>query len=269
MQRIGISVCYIALVHTIVFSQPSRADELPDKFAFKLGSYIANSIDTDISVNPQGGLLGTNIKYSKDLGGEDKRTVPWFTGYYRFNDAHRIDFGYYKVDRSGQRTLTADLQIGDETYSATETLVSELNLAVAKAAYTYSFYHNEKVELGVSAGLHVMNYEYKVRSVNTAERTDDSFTAPLPVFGFRMNYNISPAWSSYVRSEIFYIEIDDTYKGSLVDLSFGTEYRLFENVALGIAANRMSIDAEVTEDNFRGNVIDVYKGLTIYAGLYF
>ncbi len=269
MCKFALALKYLILVYAILLTQSVMANEIPDKVSIKIGSYIANSIDTDISVNPAGGPLGSNIKYSKDLGGDDSRTVPRIMGYYRFNDNHRIDFGYYKVDRSGQRVLDAELVIGGETFPVNAGVVSELNVGVFKTTYTYSFYHNSKVELGFSAGLHLMDYDYKVTTVNGTSATDDDFSAPLPVFGFLMHYNITPAWSFYVRPEIFYIEIDDKYKGSLVDLIFGTEYRVFKNVSFGISLNRMSIDAEVDEPNFRGNVNEVYKGLTIYTGIYF
>jgi hypothetical protein len=269
MRNVALAIKYLVLAHIIILSQSVMADEIPDRLVIKAGSYIVNSIDTDISVNPQGGLLGSNIKYSKDLGGEDSTTVPRIQGYYRFNDRHRIDFGYYKVDRSGQRTLDAELVIGDEVYPVNAAVSSNLDVSVFKTAYTYSFYHNSKVELGASAGLHLMDYSYLVTNNNATIRTDDDFTAPLPVFGFLVNYNITPAWSFYVRPEIFYIEIEDQYKGSLVDFMFGTEYRVFKHVSFGISVNRMSIDAEVDEPNFRGSINEVYKGLTIYTGIYF
>lgn len=72
-----------------------------------------------------------------------------------------------------------------------------------------------------------------------------------------------------MRTEIFYIEIDDNFKGSLLDLKAGTEYRAFKNVGVGINLNRMSINAEVDDDDFRGSVNDTYKGLNVYAAFYF
>lgn len=261
---------YLALIGIAFGTSTSvMANELPDKFAIKLGAFIANSMDTDISVNPFGGIIGTNINFSRDLGGEDDKQVPRLTGYYRFNEAHRIDYGYYKIDRDGITTLGVDIRVGDVVFPLSSTVITELNAAVYKVGYTYSFYHNEKVELGISAGLHVKEYSYSLVTDDGTLQKRSSFTAPLPIFGFLMNYNITPAWSTFVKSELFFVEIGDRYKGSLVDLSFGTEYRLFENVGLGVSISRLGLNAEIDEPNYRGSISDVYKGFTVYAGVYF
>jgi len=244
------------------------AENLPDQATVKLGAYFISSADTDIRINPQGTLLGTNIKYSKDLGGDDQETVPRLSGYYRFNDYHRIDYGYFKVDRDGTRLLDTDIVIGDETYTANSSISSSLNVNIYKISYTHSFYHNEKVELGLSAGLHMMDYKFTANS-NNNHHTDNSFMAPLPVVGYLMNYNITSAWSTYVQSDIFFIEVDNNYKGSLTDLRFGTEYRAFKNTGFGINLSRMSLNAEVTDDSFRGSINDVYNGINLYVALYF
>ena len=263
------SCILIILIYTIPIVSHVQAEEISDKAAIKLGAYIVTDADTDIRINPAGGALGTNIKYSRDLGGENNTTVPRVKGYYRINDHHRIDYGYYNVDRDGRRTLDVSLDIGDETYSINTDVISNLNLDVYKLAYTHSFYHNEKVELGVSVGLHIMDYEYRTQSADGSQREEDKFLAPLPIFGVLMNYNITTAWSTFVQTEIFFLEIEDQYRGSLLDFRAGTEYRLFNNLGIGLSLHRMSIDVEVNEDNFRGSVNDVYRGVNLYASYYF
>lgn len=269
MHKKNIILVVVLLVSMLSQIPGLHAEEFADKGAIKLGGYFITTADTNIRVNPQGGALGTNLNFSKDLGGEDDEAVPRLTGYYRFKNRHRIDYGYYKVDREGNRTLTGEIVIGDVTFPVNTTVITTLNVDVYKLAYTYSFYHNEKVELGISAGLHFMDYEFKAESDDGSLREEADFLAPLPVFGFLMNYNISPAWSAYVHSELFYIELDDTYNGSILDFRLGTEYRVFENVSVGFNINRMSVDADVDDDDFRGSVTDVYKGYHLYAAYYF
>jgi len=259
-------VCILAAMAYLSLTT-ANAEEVPDKNVIKVGTYILNSIDTDIRINPTGGSIGTNINYSSDLGGEDKQTTPRLAGYYRFDDTHRIDYGYYKVDRQGLRTLDIDLTIGDETFAGSTSVSSQLNVDIYKFAYTYSFYHNEKVEIGFSAGLHFMDYEFLVNSNN--QQTYDSFLAPLPVLGFLMNYNITPKWTTYVQSEIFFIEIEKSYRGSLSDLRFGVEYRAIKNVGFGLSINRMTLAADVNENDFKGSTSDVYTGTNLYGIVYF
>ncbi len=254
---------------TLLLTSTVHAEELPDKAVIRVGGYVVNSADTDIRINPSGSVLGTNINYSRDLGGEDDRSELIVTGYYRFNNHHRLDFGWYNIDRDGYRVLDVDITIGDETFVANSEVVSNLVVDIYKASYTYSFYHNEKVELSVSAGIHFMDYEYLVETTDGAQREQSDFLAPLPVFGFLMNYHITSKWKTYVEAELFYIELENKYEGSWLDFRAGTEYRVIKNLGVGLSLNRFSIDAEVDDDNFRGNVKDVYKGYSFYAAYYF
>ena len=78
-------------------------------------------------------------------------------------------------------------------------------------------------------------------------------------------------WSqtSDEESKERYEEIDNNYKGSLLDFRAGTEYRASKSVGVGINLSRMSINAEVDDNNFRGSINDVYTGLNVYAAYYF
>ena len=240
----------------------------PDKWMVRLGAYIIDGANTTVSVNSALGL-GAVIDYQKDLGGEDSDTIPRIDAYYRFNERHRIDFTSFSIDRKGQRTLDIAIDIGDEIFSANETIDSEIKYTLYRVGYGYSFYHSPKVELTLTAGLNITEYDLQFALDDGTKRESAGVTVPLPVFGLRMGYAITPKWSVHYVSEAFFIELDDTFRGAILNYELNTEYRLFKHFALGAGLARIGINAEVDDDDWSGKVTDSYRGFNVFGTFYF
>jgi hypothetical protein len=275
--KLVVPVITMVAASVISFSgiENARADEnqvyaFPDKIMIRIGGYFIDESKTKVSVNSEVGGLGTTIDYQKDLGGEDGDTIPRIDAYYRFNPRHSIDFTAFSIDRKGERTIAIDppLQIGDETWSG-ETIYSDIKYTLYRLGYKYSFYHSPKVELGITAGLNVTEYDLKFSDSTGAKAESAGVTVPLPVFGLRMGYAITPKW--YVRyvSEAFFVNFEDTVRGAIINYELNTEYKLFKNFALGVGVARIGINADVDDDDWRGSVTDTYAGYTVFGTLYF
>jgi hypothetical protein len=258
----------ICLSGQAIAETDSQAYAFPDRWMIRLGAYVVDGADTQISVNSDVGL-GTSIDYERDLGGDDSDTIPRIDAYYRFNERHRIDFTAFNITRKGERTLALDLTIGDENFSASETINSEIDYTIYKLGYNYSFYHSPKVELSFSAGLNITSYDLKFSDSTGARVETADVSVPLPMFGLRMGYAITPKWNVRYVSEAFFIEIDDALKGALLNYELNTEYRLFSHFALGIGLARIGLDVDVNDDNWRGSVTDGYRGYNVFGTLYF
>ncbi len=241
----------------------------PDKYMIRLGTYIVDGSDTKFSVSSNKIGLGTVIDYQRDLGGESRDTIPRIDAYYRFNDRHRIDFTSFSIDRKGSRTLAIDITIDDQHYFKEETINSDIKYALYKLGYGYSFYHSPKVELTFTAGLNITSYDLSFSDTTGGKAEAAGFTAPLPMFGLRMGYAITPKWSVQFVNEAFFIEIEDSLKGSLVGYELNTEYRLFKHFSIGAGLARFSTDVEVNDDDWKGQVSDSYRGYTLFGTLYF
>ena len=258
----------VAMVSTALYSTV-QAEELPDDFQFRIGAYQVTNTDTRMNIGSSGGLIGTNIRYSRDLGGDDKESVPHVQGYYRFNDTHRFNYGWYKVERFGTVALQIDIDFGDETFTTGTTVNSFINAEILKLTYQYSFYRSDKVEMGVSAGLHIMDYSMGISETSGGANEVEDVTAPLPIFGFHLNYKINPRWHVLMDYDIFYIELESTTEGSISDFQLATEYRFFRTFAMGVGINSTALDVSVDDSDFNGTINDTYKGYEIYAALYF
>ena len=246
--------------------QPAFA--FPDQWMIRLGAYVVDGSNTTVSVNSAAGL-GAVIDYQKDLGGEDGDTIPRIDAYYRFNERHRIDFTSFSIDRKGLRTLSIDIDIGDQNFNVSETLLSDIEYTLYRLGYGYSFYHSPKVELTLTAGLNITEYDLKFALDDGAKAESAGVTVPLPVFGLRMGYAITPKWNVRYVSEAFFIDIDDKFRGAILNYELNTEYRLFKHFAIGAGSARIGINAEVDDDDWRGKVTDAYRGYNIFGTFYF
>lgn len=267
------SLCVaIVSVSSINMAMAEENEELtvafPDKWMFRLGAYIIDGANTTVSVNSAIGV-GAVIDYQKDLGGEDGDTIPRIDAYYRFNERHRIDFTSFSIDRKGTRTLTIDLDIGDDSFFASETLNSDIKYTLYRLGYGYSFYHSPKTELTLTAGLNITKYDLSFATADGAKAESAGVSVPLPVIGLRMGYAITPRWSVQYVSEAFFIDIEDTFRGGIINFELNTEYRLFKYFALGGGLARIGVNAEVDDEDWRGRVTDSYRGFNIYGAFHF
>ena len=89
------------------------------------------------------------------------------------------------------------------------------------------------------------------------------------MFGLRMGYAVTPKWSVHYAAEAFFIEIEDTFKGTLLNYELNTEYKLFKHFAIGAGLARLGNSVEVNDDNWKGKVSDSYRGYTLFGTLYF
>ena len=263
-----------AAVSVSVYHNDAAADEdvvvaYPDKWMVRPSAYIISRSNTQVSLNSSTGGIGTTIDYQRDLGGDSGDTIPRLDAYYRFNNKHRLDFTIFSVNRKGSTTLAIDIDFGDKSFNVGETVLSEIDYELYKVDYSYSFYHSTKVELSFSAGLNITSYDVTLQDDSGGKFESAGVTVPLPMFGLRMGYAISPKWYVRFMSEMFFIEIEDVFRGGLLTTELNTEYRILKNFAIGAGFARIGLDVEVFDDDWTGKVIDSYNGITLFGTFYF
>ncbi len=245
-------------------AQEAKSVANPDKFMIRLSSYHVSRASTDFLVLDSNGV-GVGVSFEKNLGGDTTDSVARIDGYYRFNDRHRLEFGSFTVDRHGETFAT--LTIGDTVFF-NETITTDIKYTITKVGYAYSFYHSPQVELSLAAGLNITDYDISY-SGSSGTSGASGVTAPLPLFGLQMTYAISPKWSVRYLSEAFYIDIEDTLKGTLLNSELSIEYKAFKNFAIGAGTTRASTDLDVNDDDWKGSFNDSHRGYLVYGALYF
>lgn len=238
----------------------------PEKFIFRLSSISIRDADTDLTVLSSSNL-GTGFSFVDDLGGDDSATIPRIDGYYRFNRLHRVEFGTFRIERDGRNLLAIDIDIGDESYSVGDTVISNINYELLKIGYAYSFYHSHAVELSVTAGLNMTDYEFDYELVDGSSADSSEASGPLPMFGIRVSYAINPRWSIHYLSEVLFVEAGDA-EGSFQNYELDIRYKLNNNFMLGAGLTRFSIDVTMKDSDWDGRIADTHNGIAL-SGHYF
>lgn len=240
----------------------------PQKFMFRIASYSVQDADTNLAVASSSSGVGVGYSFTDDLGGEDSVTIPRIDAYYRFNDRHQIIFTAFTYKLDGRKVLDIDVDLEDESFQVGQTLVSDIRYSLIKVAYGYSFYRTDRVELGVSAGLNINSHEFDFELADGSQGSSSDVSAPLPMFGFRMSYMMTPKWSLHYVTEAFYIRIDDALAGSFTTTELDIQYHFNPKFALGAGLSRHSTNLKADDSDWKGRIADSHRGLLVYASLY-
>jgi hypothetical protein len=252
------------------------ADDSWDRVKLSAGVFDIFRYDSTISLTETNSGLGVSFTPQDTLGWSAEQTLTRLDGLLRVNEAHALNLTWYSLSTSGNRSIQEELDWVDINGNATVIPIgagvsSRLGFDTYKLSYFWSFYHSEKVELSVGAGLHMTDVAVELAAEITSTgvaASDADTTLPLPVVGFRMNYNVTPKFSWYVRSEIFSIEFDE-WEGTYSTAQLGMEYRAFEHVGfgLGVASDAFIVTEETKHHRFQFK--NRLTGLHAFVSAYF
>ena len=246
--------------------------EVKEKWKINVGTMYVSKFETELQWNRKGLPVGAKINTKDQLGLENETAVFRLDGYYRFTDTQKIEFSYFGVNSDSNRELDTEIEIDGNVIPAGARFKSYFDMKIYKLNYAYSFYHNDKVELALTAGLHVTQIDVGYRAhifVGNHQSQDDpkgstSITAPLPVVGFEGQYSIIPKklFINY-EANYFYLTIDD-FAGAITSTSLKMEYRFYENYGLGVGYNINNIAVEKDDGKTKIDINNRLSGAVIY-----
>ncbi len=239
----------------------------PETFSIRLSSYSVRNADTDLTVLSKDNI-GSGFSFVDDLGGDDDVDLLRLDLFYRFNEKHRIEFSSFRIERDGFNLLTIDIDIGDQSYSVGDTVISEINYELLKVGYALSFYRSEEAELSFTAGLNYTTYEFDYQLVDGSSADSSKASGPLPMVGFRMDYAINRKWSMHYLTEVLFYDTDDV-EGSIQNYELDFRYRWNKNLVFGAGVARFSIDLDSEDDDWNGEIVDTHQGYLLSAGYQF
>jgi hypothetical protein len=278
MKRI-ISAVVVAMLLAVPAAEAQEAQqdtERPSRFrggVVRFGGFHAFGIDTTVAAKSQRFPLGIHIDMSKDLGISDSDTVPRVALTFRFNKRSQIDFDWYSINRSALKRLEREISIGPIDFPIGVQVAAFTDVSIYKGVYTWLFHDDPKVNLGLSAGLHVIDFAVgidagpdRIGDRDFSERA--GVTAPLPVLGFRLIYRITPKFGLLFTSDALMVKFDK-YSGTFQDTYAFAEYRISKRFGLGGGVNVLSLDVTVDDDERLGRIQHTLTGVVGYAAVYF
>jgi hypothetical protein len=249
-----------ALVASFVMlgTSPAMAQE-DDKFFISAGAYSVLRYESAVSLTETNLGAGISISPRDTLGLDGEQTVFRLDGLYRFNSNHAMTFSWFRINTDASKSLVDDIEWVDEngdtvTIPTGTSINSSLGYDIYKLGYLWSFYRSDKVELAAGAGLHMAEVRFGL-NVDSAIVGSDLRTAksnlPMPVLSFMLNYNVTPRFDWFLRSQLFALDLGE-WRGVYSDIELGMKYQLFEHIGIGagIGSNGLDVVREYDDSRF-------------------
>jgi len=258
-------------------SSQAKAEEIKDKFRIAIGGYTIPQYDSAVSLTDAELGAGASINPQNTLGLTFDETVLRLDGRYRFSKTNSLTFSWYSIAADGSKIIDEEFDWVDDnndpiTIPVGASVQSQLDYDIYKIGYLWSFYHTNKVELSLGAGLHITKLSFGINVSDSdqgpLETKDVKSTVPLPVVSFRLGYHITPKFFWYYKSEAFYLAVQD-WEGTYTDVTLGMEYRFWEHVSLGtgLGSNSLRISENTSEYKFAYD--NRLTGILFYVAGYF
>jgi hypothetical protein len=252
-------------------------DEIQDYRSgnLRLGAFAIGNIDARLYFGPADLPIAVPIDIEKDLGFDDKVVAFRASFGYRFSKKHALSLGYYRLRFDGVRRLARDIELGDSQFELGLNVNSRYEETIVKLAYNFIFHDEGRVALSVTPGIHFSSAEFAITAsvdlngggginLPPAGVTEAaSVIAPLPMFGGRLEYRMTPKWSMILASDIFFLS-SGSQEGSLTDSSILFEYQGDSAFGFGAGLNRFAINVDIVHDGRRWDWESVYSGAYLY-----
>jgi len=271
---VAISVAlFVVLVPISSHAEDAKINLPWEKFGVQAGAFFAG-LNNKVTVGTGG--TGVTIDLEQALGLETQNTIFRVGALYRIGEKrrHRVDLDYLYFNRNATRTIGKEIVVDNVTIGAGTIVDTTFNYQILKAAYSYSFFQDDRMDLAASFGLFVMPIKFELNAEGLASGQGKfSFTAPLPAVGLRGDFAITPRWFLRTNLDVFYLEYQ-SFKGALVDTRVAVEYNPWNHFGFGLGFDNFRVALEAKENdypavNFQGNVKSQFMGVQLYARYFF
>jgi len=244
-----------------------------EKFSIQGGAFFAG-LNDKVTVGTQG--AGVAIDLENALGLDTQNQIFRAGAMYRIGETrrHRVDLDYLYFNRTATKAIGQDILVDNVTVAAGTNVETTFNYQIIRAAYSYSFFQDDRMDLAASFGLFVMPIKFEMSASGLGSNQGDfNFTAPLPAFGLRGDFAITPRWMLRTNIDFFYLKYQ-SFTGGLVDTRVAVEYNPWEHFGFGVGFDnfRLQLKAENNDYpsvNFQGDIKSQFMGVQLYARYFF
>jgi hypothetical protein len=270
----GISVAlFVVLIPVSSFAEDAKYNLPWERFSIQGGAFFA-SLNNQVRVGGEGAGIAVDVE--EVLGLDTQNTVFRAGALYRIgeNRRHRVDLDYLYFNRSATKTIGKDIVVDNVTINAGTDVSTTFNYQIIRTSYSYSFFQDDRMDLAASFGVFVMPIKFAISATGLGSGQGEfKFTAPLPAFGLRGDFAITPKWFLRTNVDFFYLEYQ-TFKGALIDTRVAVEYNPWDHFGLGLGLDSFKMglsakDKDYPAVNFQGSVKSQFLGVQLYARYFF
>lgn len=227
------------------------------------------ALDSYLELTGPNGILGARLDLEEQFGFERQKFLPSFDLQYAFTRHSAIYAEYYSINRSsvfnvGERFEFENIVIPENAGEAR----FFLNTNIWSIGYMYSFINSSKANLSFFVNFFIMSVGtgLDVDSQNVSKRLN--FTAPLPSFGYKFNYEIVPKLRFGGSHSFFFLEVGD-FGGRINNLRLTLDYRATKWLGAGISYAAFGLDIDSKSNNLNGNIGYYYSGPGLFLQFIF
>lgn len=264
----------ILLLATPLFSQGGRDSvntqsseyKPPDRVGLLLG-YFGPSFEASVRVNSKTLGLGSFATLENSFDLPSSQGIFRIEAYFRFSKYHSIKAGYYTSTRDGNSVIEQEIRIGDLVFPLGSTAFGNEKFSLLKIIYSYSIVNSVDIESGVSVGFSLINYTLNAKKelLGNEEEVNVDETLPIPTVGFFTTYHLWKNFDLLFYLNFFTLKID-IYDGVLTDVAFAAQYKIIDQIGLGLGYNIFKIDVGIDNPKgIEGRIDYLLKGIAIYA----
>jgi hypothetical protein len=211
---------------------------------------------------------GTPFSAEQTLGLADVTNQARAELIFRLEQRSRLRLDFMDLRRSGDATLAAPLQYGDQQFKQGSLLASEVDWRQTDFTYTYSFLRNDRFELGAGAAVHLIQAYASAQQPNTPQRAVYSAAGPFVTLALDGTVRIDRHWALSARGNYLKLTINNNI-GSLADYHADLQYRWKSNFALGLGYETERVSVDLLHTNPSGYVQLRISGPEAFARLSF
>jgi hypothetical protein len=238
---------------------------LNDTLRISLGAFFANAT-TSVRLDGSRGL-GTEINFEEVLGLEKQKLIGEAGLAWRFAERWRFDADYFSLSRSATRTISKQIEWGDQVYSAGSEVSSEFKITDLRTGFGYSFFRRPDKELGFGLGLHRTTLQASVTTQNVGAEAVDVF-APLPVVTAYSNIALTDTWAMRARMDWLSLTYGK-YDGGIRTVVLDVLYQPFRYVGFGLGWHSLAINVGVQNPHSHAELRMVFDGPALFMNASF
>jgi len=233
-------------------------------------------VDSSFSLSPSTGGSGESIDAENVLGLDGTVTSAWLNFDWRFLPRHQLQAAWFELNRSGSTSASREFTVGDTTAMVGASVSSKLDMELWRLTYGYSIVHEEKFDLALLIGTHIVTAKGTVTAsgsiaVNgvpmaggTSTESSSTYTFPLPHVGAELSYEVSPKWSAHFNMLLFALEYSN-FRGSLFQFDATVAYQATKHFGLGAGYTYFNLNLQSQAAQLAGGFDYEFYGPAVFA----
>ena len=257
-------------------ASPVVADEMhplmTSKYWAKAGGFFASrdlSVSASGSVGPEPSPTTTNVNFESQTGLDDESDLAIFEFGWHFGKKWDFAFQHFRSSRSAQRVLSESIEWEDVVYELDARVDARSYMRITRLFFSRRVWDKGPHDLRLGAGLHLLDIGVSLSGEATLEDQTSEFYAsvvsanfPFPDIGGWYRYSNSDRWVFHARVDWLSASTGD-YSGGIWNAAAGVDFALSKHLGIGIAYQFYELDGSIKEDNWRGNIVSRFEGLTL------